>query len=341
MNALGQPLFGALIDRLGPRRLILPSMALMALGTGLVSLVQAPWQIILLYGVIASVGNTGAGILPISVHVSRWFPRERGGVMAVAASGFSLGHLVFTQVAAHAALALGWRRTYALLALTLAAFLVVIAAWLRDAPRGAARPGGGPAISTRSGSLDRRAALGTPAFWAMTGGLMGCGFTDFLMTTHLAPFATDLGLSPVVAANALSLFAAANIAGILLAGSLAGRIGARRALVATYLLRATSLFLLLGVRNTWQLYLFAVLFGATFFTTAPLSATLVGGLFGLTHQGTIFGAANLFHHTAGALGAYAGGLTFDLARTYAPIFLLSAVVVVGSAAVTALARPPR
>ena len=84
--------------------------------------------------------------------------------------------------------------------------------------------------------------------------------------------------------------------------------------------------------------LFAALFGATFFTTAPLSSTLVAMLFGPAHHGAIFGAANLFHHGAGALGSYAGGLVFDLAGSYRPIFLVAALVVVGSAAVTSLAR---
>lgn len=341
VNALGQPVIGSLIDRVGPRRVILPAMALMALGTALVSLAQRPWQLIFLYGAVAAVGYTGAGILPISVHITRWFPAERGFVMALGACGFSLGHLVFTQVAAYAAAAVGWRRTYTVLAGILVVFWAIIAAWLRDAPGPPARreSSSGPAPEGAR-SLDRRAALGTAGFWCMTVGLMGCGFTDFLLTTHLAPFATDLGLSPTVAANAVSLWAAANIAGILAAGTLATRIGSRGALVATYLVRASALFLLTRVRDTEGLYLFAVLFGATFFTTAPLSATLVGQLFGPGHQGMIFGAANLFHHLAGALGAYAGGLAFDLTRSYRAIFLASGILVMASAAVTALARPP-
>ena len=65
---------------------------------------------------------------------------------------------------------------------------------------------------------------------------------------------------------------------------------------------------------------------------------LVGQLFGPVHHGAIFGAANLFHHTAGAFGSYAGGLVFDVAGSYPPLFLLAALVVVGSAGVTSLAR---
>jgi MFS family permease len=338
VNALGQPVLGALIDRLGPRRIILPSMALMVAGTALAALAERPWQLILLYGVIVAAGYTGCGILPVSVHVGRWFPAERGFVMTVAACGFSLGQLVFTQAAAHLEAAVGWRWTYGLLAATLAVFVAILAVWLRDAPRPAAPVG---AAAGGAGGADRRAALGTPAFWALTAGLMGCGFTDFLMTTHLAPFATDLGLSPLTAANALSLWAAANVAGLLAAGTIAERLGARGAMVLTYGVRALALFWLLLVHDTWQLYLFAILFGATFFTTAPLSSTMVGQLFGPAHQGAIFGMANLFHHLAGGLGSYAGGLAFDLSRSYQGIFLAGGIIVLGSALVTALARPPR
>ncbi|MBI3457074.1 MAG: MFS transporter [Candidatus Rokubacteria bacterium] len=158
VNALGQPLFGALIDRFGPRRIILPSMALMALGTALIALAERPWHVILLYGVVAGVGNTGSGMLPVSVHISRWFPRERGFVMAVAASGFSLGHLVLTQVAARAALAEGWRRTYLLMAAILAGFFALTVAWLRDAPRPGAKSDGPEASPSPAGSLDRSPA---------------------------------------------------------------------------------------------------------------------------------------------------------------------------------------
>jgi MFS family permease len=339
VNAAGQPLIGALVDRLGPRRVILSAMALMAAATALVSQVGRAWEFILLYGVVTSIGYTGCGILPVSVHVGRWFPGARAFVTAVAASGFSLGHLVFTQLAARAAAAAGWRHTYLLMAGILAAALLVLARWLRDAPAPATRAATG---AERAGepSLDRRAALSTGGFWGMTLGLVGCGFTDFLMTTHLAPHATDLGLDATVAANAVSLWAAANVAGILLGGSIAARLGARPALVLTYAVRAAALFYLPFVGQAWQLYVFAALFGATFFTTAPLSATLVGELFGPVHHGAIFGAANLFHHSAGALGSYAGGLVFDLTGSYRAIFLLAALVVVGSGVATALARPP-
>ena len=141
VNAAGQPAFGLLVDRFGPRRVMLASMALMTFGTALVSLAHAPWQFIALYGVVAAVGYTGCGILPVSIHVSRWFPEERGFVSAVAACGFSLGHLAFTQAGAHVAAVVGWRETYVLLAAALAFTIGVLIFTLRDAPAAPARRG--------------------------------------------------------------------------------------------------------------------------------------------------------------------------------------------------------
>jgi MFS family permease len=347
VNAVSQPALGALVDRFGPRRVILAALALMTVATALASRVGGTWQFIALYGVVIAVGYTGCGILPVSVHVSRWFPGERGFVSAVAASGFSLGQVTLTQFAAREAAVVGWRETYVLLAAMLVAALVVFHFTLRDAPAALAqahpgdrgrRPAPLTEASAATPSVDRRTALGTLVFWSLTVGMMGCGFTDFLMTTHLAAYATDLGMAPTVGANALSVLGAANVVGILAAGAVATRIGTRPALILTYGLRAAALFYLPLVREPWQLYLFAGMFGATFFTTAPLSSTLVGQLFGPAHHGAIFGAANLFHHSAGALGSYAGGLVFDVTGSYRPIFLLAALVVVGSACVTSLAR---
>ena len=348
VSAVSQPAFGGLVDRFGPRRVILASMALMALGTALVSRVDGPWQFIALYGVAIAIGYTGCGILAVSIHVRRWFPVERGFVSALVACGFSFGYLALTQVAARSAATVGWRQTYLLLAAILGVALAVFVFALRDAPPGPAPPDepsrrGTPSPGTPAGDpvLDRRAALRSPAFWAMTVGLMGCGFTDFLMTTHLAPHATDLGMTPAVAANAISILAAANVAGLLVAGTVAAWVGTRAALVLTYSIRAAAFLYLPLVGEPWQLYLFAGLFGATFFTTAPLSSTLVGQLFGPAHHGALFGVANLFHGAAGALGAYAGGLVFDVAGSYRPIFLLAGLVVVGAAGVTSLARVRR
>lgn len=110
--AFGQFFAGRLIDRFGCRRVILPSMLVMALGIGLTATARAPSQLTLWLGVIASIGYSGTGILPISILIGRWFPDRSSMVLAVAACGFSLGQLVFSQFALWAAATAGWRGAY-------------------------------------------------------------------------------------------------------------------------------------------------------------------------------------------------------------------------------------
>ena len=170
---------------------------------------------------------------------------------------------------------------------------------------------------------------------------MGCGFTDFLMTTHLAAVRDRSRHDPGRRRERDQPLGGGQRPRHPRRRHRGGpRSGPAAPWSSPTALRAAALFYLPLVREPWQLYVFAALFGATFFTTAPLSSTLVGQLFGPAHHGAIFGASNLFHHSAGALGSYAGGLVFDLTGSYRPIFLVSALIVVGSAAVTSLARPP-
>ncbi len=172
------------------------------------------------------------------------------------------------------------------------------------------------------------------AFGLLGGAYFACGFTDFMITTHLAALAVDLGLGPLTGAHALSLLAVANIAGLLLAGRLADRTSTRIALISAYLLRALALTLLPFVGGRGGLYLFAVLFGLTFFTTAPLTSALVNERYGLALTGRVFGAANAIHHVAGATGAYLAGEVFDATGSYLPAFVLGAAAVYAAAVLT-------
>jgi hypothetical protein len=73
-------------------------------------------------------------------------------------------------------------------------------------------------------------------------------------------------------------------------------------------------------------YIFAVVFGFTFFITAPLNTTLVGRLYGFSHVGIITGFITTVHHLGGGLWAYGVGLIFDTTGNYQTAFFLSAIM---------------
>lgn len=171
-------------------------------------------------------------------------------------------------------------------------------------------------------------------FGLLGGAYFACGFTDFMITTHLAALAVDRGLGQSTGAHALSLLAVTNVAGLLVAGRLADRTSTRTALIGVYLVRALALTLLPFAGGRGGLYLFAILFGLTFFTTAPLTSALVNEHYGLARTGRVFGAANAIHHVAGATGAYLAGRVFDATGSYLPAFVLGAAVVYAAAVLT-------
>ena len=50
--------------------------------------------------------------------------------------------------------------------------------------------------------------------------------------------------------------------------------------------------------------------------SAPLASAIVGDLYGFKNIGTLTGAIFWIHHLGGSLGAYAGGLVYDLMGSY-------------------------
>lgn len=321
---LTQPLFGRMVDAAGPRPVMVLGLALMAAGNLAMSGISAPWQLYLAYGVLGGAGVTGAGILTVSVLILRWFRQGRGTALTVIATGSSLGQAIFYQGAAWLTQAHGWRTTYLVFGAILA-LLAPLCWWLlADDPPGETHDAGASAAPAPAGLPG---VLTGPTFGLLAGAYVACGFTDFMITTHLAALAVDRGLGAATGAHALSLLAVANVAGLLLAGRLADRVGNRSALVAVYLVRALALSLICVAGGRGGLYAFAFLFGLTFFTTAPLTSALISELYGLAITGRVFGAANAVHHLAGATGAYLAGQVFDLTGSYVSVFALGAATV--------------
>ena len=87
-----------------------------------------------------------------------------------------------------------------------------------------------------------------------------------------------------------------------------------------------SFFIVLGGGSLWILYLAMVLFGMGWFTTSPLTSGLIADLFGGLRMGTIIGVALSCHTVGTALGAYAGGLTYQLTGSYYAFFVTQGVL---------------
>ena len=178
-------------------------------------------------------------------------------------------------------------------------------------------------------SLSVSQAVRTRPFWLLSVGHFLCGAGCGLIMTHIVIFATDAGYSELVGASLLSVIGAVNVAGVLATGLLSDRMSKPGVLALTHLVRTVSFgvvvaFIMLGERSLWMLYAAMALFGFGWFTTAPLVAGLVTGIFGPARAGTILGVVTSGHFLGMAVGAYAGGLVFEATGNYLLVFAVLA-----------------
>jgi len=166
-------------------------------------------------------------------------------------------------------------------------------------------------------------ALKTPSFLLLCIINFCCGFTDVPILTHLAAYASDVGLSKTVVAEALSLMYGASFFGVITMGSVSDRFGRKKPLILLYTLRALSLILPLGIQDVLMLNFFAATFGFVLFSMNSLFSSWIGDAYGTFSVGRLMGLASLIHGVGAAIGTYFFGVVFDLNGSYNWAFLAS------------------
>ena len=157
-------LVGVLVDRLGPRRLVLIGGSLLALGLIASSYVHALWHVILLYGIVMTLGANCLGLVVFVPMLSRHFVQNRGMAVAIlqSANGFARGFSApLTQLLIGE---FGWRWTYLVQGGFMAAAILPLSALFRgtDPVRAAATAGATPdgwTLSARHPDLPVLAAV--------------------------------------------------------------------------------------------------------------------------------------------------------------------------------------
>lgn len=339
VSALGLPVAGRLSDRYSLRAVLAGGVTVSAVGIGLMSVVSTPLQAILIYGVVFGVGNAGVSITPIAVLVSRWFPHRMGLGNAVAVSGMAMGQLVIISLLASQLEALGWRGAFATLGIV-NLVLVLPVVWLVVRSPPLAPDVHGPA-SDATAATPLSAILRRRHFWLLLMLYAICGTQDFFVSTHVVAFALDVGLEPVVAGNLLGLMGLFGLAGVLVAGAAGDARGPDRPTIAAFTLRIAVFALILASQSPVAVILFALLYGLTFWVTAPLTVVFASRAFGVARLGVMVGLISMAHQISGGLGAYGGALLFDAYGSYEPAFAFMLVLsVVGTGLALAIRGRP-
>ena len=332
------PLFGFLagwlVDRFGPRRLMIAGilMAGVALvGLGMIRTLAGFY----LFYVFNALGYVCGGPLPNQVLLSRWFTGGRGRAMGVAYLGIGIGGAVVPFLAVWLTRVVGWQGALQGLGVLIVVVALPMAWFVRESPASTTSP-----TSTNLHKPSVRPILHRPAFYLLLVGSM-CSIAAVGGTNqHLKLFLSlDHGFTQGAAAQIVSLVLASSLVGRLGMGWLADRIPKKYVMLLIYLLVVSAIPLLFLTATPGAIYFFAVVFGIGLGGEYMVIPLMAAELFGVQVLGRVMGIVLTADGVGEAVAPWLVGRMRDAAGSYASGFVaLIACALVGALAISFLPR---
>ena len=363
-SSLLGPIEGYLIDRFGPRRIMVVGYVIFAAGFLLFSRVHSLRAFYFAFALVA-LGGSLSGFLPVFTAVCNWFVRRRGVASGIAMSGINIGG-VLVVVVALAITSFGWRTTAVGMAEAILLLGFPLAAMMRhrpqshgflpdgdplDTPAPSSGPRGsekqlGAAQVTRAGPAREHAdftpmqALRTSAFWLLA---LAHGFSLLMVgavTIHEIPLLVDTGMTYETAAAILSLMTGFAIVGRIGGGFVGDKLGKKPTLIACFVMMAAGLVILGTTQSLAQAVLFAIPYGLGYGARGPMMVALRADYFGPRNFATIMGLSQPIMMIGSFIGPAAAGFAYDIQGSYAVVFTVIAVVGLTGAILVLFVRQP-
>ncbi|MEM7122479.1 MAG: MFS transporter [Pseudomonadota bacterium] len=339
--AILAPLAGRLVDKRGPRMVLVVGMVAIGIGCIAVGISEGPILFVIAFAGVFAIGQGIAAMHVVSTSIAQTIKHHVGLATGIATSGATAGQILFVPLVAAVLVIADWRACF--IAIGIICLILVPFLW-RYMPAGlndgdTDSQTSGASIGSDLGYIMRR-----PAFHILFWSFFICGYTTTgVIETHFLPFASFCGFGPVPSATAFGILSAVNLVGMVLAGWLTDRMNRPLLLGMIYIIRGFSFLLLLDVGADYTtLVLFAVLFGTVDYSTVPVTASLVESHIGLHVMGLSMGLISGGHAIGAALGAFMGGYLFDLYAQYEWVWLssLALAVLAGLMVFIIRDRPP-
>ena len=345
MQGVLSPVVGMLVDRLGPRRIMLGGAVVLGVACVLASRIGALWSLYAVIGVLAATGLCAVSWVPSGTLIARWFAERRGSMLGLAFSGMGAGVLVMGPLSQWLITAYGWRAAYVVLGVaTLAVLLPLIWFGVRDAPVAAAPKRGEAEPRPTPARRDIGDALRTTAFWALFFAYLCTPLAVFSVVTHSVAFAVDHGFARLFVAGIFGLTGLLSVAGRILFGVAADRIGRAPAATISYGCTALGTLCLLGLElwpHAAALYAYALFFGLGFGARGPIITAMASQIFPGRRFGVIYGILSVGNGIGGGVAPWFGGFVHDVTGSYRIAFVIAVGFCAIGSACFWLARPPR
>ena len=342
---IGQPIFGAIAERVGDRRAIVLGAIVYAIGLVLSAGSTTPLEH-QAYSWLVGFGVAGTGFGVVLAVVGRASADEhRSMSLAIVTAAGSVGQIFGAPTAEWMLTFLSWQEVFLVFAGTVLALILTLP--LMRAPQTA----GKAELEETMGQILVK-ALKDPSYTLIFLGFFSFGYQLALFTAHFPAFVTEMcgpiqpgglldsiGISSTsrLGAWAIALIGAANVGGTLLAGWAGKHYSKKYLLAAIYTGRtlAAAAFIIFPITPT-SVIVFSLVMGSLWLATVPLTSGLIAHIYGLRYMGTLYGIVFFSHQLGSFLGVWLGGRMYDAYGDYTLVWWIG----VGVGAFSAIVHLP-
>ena len=333
---LSQALVGAIADRFGLRITMIAGAAIYVVGLAIMAAANGAVALIISGALIGVALSCTATSLAMTACVRAVSPERRSTMLGVVSAVGSIGTLVVPLVTQALLAREPWQ--IGALFFMLMAIAMLPASFLAG---GADRMQGHNTTNVTMREVLGQAMRNRP-FLVMSGAYFVCGLNLIFLTTHLPAYLAICGQDPMLSAEALAVIGGVSAVGSLLTGWLGGKYPKHILLGLLYILRSVifAAYFVLPPTPTSTL-LFAAAMGLLWWPgLAPLIGGLVAEIFGTRYIATLLGLSFVVHQLGSSLGAWGGGLIFDLSGSYDAAWRIGTLIGFGAGVVQILAGGP-
>ena len=335
---LTAPFAAALMERFTVRKVVMAALTTVSTGAFLTTFVNAPWQLVLTWGVIVGVGTGSMALVFAATVANRWFVKRRGLVVGALTAASATGQLVFLPGLTSLSQSYGWKSIGLTIGTASLLMVPMIYMFLREKPSdlgmlpyGAPDDWQPPVKSTMNAGklaiVTLKEATAHKDFWILFGTFFVCGLsTSGLIGTHFIPAAHDHGMGQVVAASLLAMIGVFDVIGTLASGWLTDKYDPRKLLFFYYGLRGLSLFLLPSILFSTlhpSTLVFIIFYGLDWVATVPPTIMLCRTVLGPDRATVIYGWVFAAHQIGGSIAAFGAAVLRVKLGDYAAAFYIS------------------
>ena len=321
---IGTPIFSAFAEKYGDRKAITIGLILYALGVFISSTASSP-EAHQLLNVLIGFGIAGSGFGPILGVVGRSAsPEKRSLSLGIATAAGSAGQVIGPPFAAILLSIMPWSSVFEVFAIISILTIILVPILKFDSSN----------ISKQNDEKMSKVLIEAskdPTYIMLFLGFFSCGFQLAFITAHFPAFIAESS-SPIIQGSIISLVCSSveglgalsialiglfNIVGSVLAGALGKDYTKKYLLAIIYTGRtiAAILFIISPI-TPLTVVIFSIVMGALWLATVPLTAGLIGYIYGLKYMGTLYGIVFLSHQIGSFVGVWLGGWFYDLYGSY-------------------------